>query len=179
MSIGSHKLDYVKEKIKTYHYSCYPHTKSVHRVVISNQKLVEFILNNDFGQGAINKNIPSFILELPIEYAKEFLDGYWSGDGGHNPMWDCESATTISRRLAFSLALLIQKVYKVNTSITYTKVNPQKIIEGRIVNQKPQYAVRFRTEMRKQTIAMIDDNKVWLPYKKLKKIILQLFITYL
>lgn len=170
LSIGSHKLDYVKKKISSYHYSCYPHTKSTHRVVISNQNLVEFILNNDFGLGAKNKNIPGIILNLPIEFAKEFLDGYMSGDGCYIEDYDIYTATTISKRLAFSLALLVQKVLNVNTSISFNIPKSKRIIEGREVNQRPQYIVTYRDEMRKQTHAIIDreDKKIWVPYKNKK-----------
>ncbi|MCM1500771.1 MAG: Hint domain-containing protein [Clostridium sp.] len=170
LSIGSHKLEYVKKKISTYHYSCYPHTKSTHRVVISNQNLVEFIINNDFGMGAENKNIPGIILNLPIEFAKEFLDGYMSGDGCYIDNYKIYTATTISKRLAFSLALLVQKILNVNTSITYNTPQPKRIIEGREVNQKPQYIITYRDKTRKQTHAIVDnkDKKIWVPYKDKK-----------
>ena len=168
LSIGSHKLDYLKQKIVNNHFSCYQHTQNVHRVVFSSKKLVEFVKNNDFGTRAEDKNIPGVILKLPIDLAKEFLDGYLSGDGSHGKQWNDESASTISRRLAFSLALLIQKAYSANTSVCYSKRKPKAIIEGRTVNQKNSYVVHFRYEMRKQSVAIIDDNKIWLPFKKLE-----------
>ena len=168
LSIGSHKLEYVKSKISSYYYSCYPHTKSTHRVVISNQDFVKFIIDNDFGRGAENKNIPGIILNLPHDLAKEFLDGYMSGDGCYIKDYTIYTATTISKRLAFSLALLVQKVLNVNTSITYNVPKQKRIIEGREVNQKPQYIVSYRNEIKSQTHAIIDydDKKIWLPYKE-------------
>lgn len=166
LSIGSNKLDYVKEKITSYHYTCHKHSQNVHRVIISNMELVNFIKEHDFGRGAENKNIPGMILNLPKDLAKEFLDGYLSGDAHFSEGSHTYSATTISRRLAFSLALLAQKVLNVNTSVSYVVPKPTKIIEGRVVNQKPQYIVLFKDCMKKQSHGIIDENKVWLPFKE-------------
>ena len=81
LSIGSNKVDYLKENVTVRHYSCFPHSKSVHRIVFSSMELVNFILDNNFGQKALTKRIPQFIIDLPIENLKFFLDGYLSGDG--------------------------------------------------------------------------------------------------
>lgn len=164
-SIGNKKVDNFKNKVTNHHFSCYPHTKSTYRCVVSSMELLEFIENNDFGKGAINKNIPNLILNLPIDLAKSFLDGYMSGDGCYIDMFDSYSATTISKRLAYSLALLIQKIYKTNPSITYNYTKPTTVIDGRIVNQKNNYVVLFKKNMRKQSVAVEKDNIIWTPYK--------------
>ncbi|MFR3401275.1 MAG: hypothetical protein ACLTUL_03040 [Blautia faecis] len=62
LSIGSNKIDELRSTVKERHYSCYPHTKSTHRVVFSSMELVEFILEHNFGIGAENKIIPNFYL---------------------------------------------------------------------------------------------------------------------
>ena len=165
LSIGNKKVEDVKEKIKSYHYSCYPHTKSTFRIVISDMNLVNFVKDNDFGKGAYNKNIPNFILDLPIELAKSFLEGYISGDGAYCKQWDSWSCTTISRRLAYSLALLIQKVYGVNASISYKIPKSTTIIGGRTVCQHPQWIITFRKELRKQAVAKRIKNELYTPYK--------------
>lgn len=161
-SIGSHKVEYFKEKITQRHFSCYPHTKSVHRCIFSSMELLEFIKKHKFGERALNKNIPHEIMKLPIPLASEFLQGYFSGDGSQSR--DVISATTISMELAMNLSLLIAKCYKVNSSIMVNKVKPTTIIEGRVVNQNTSYTVQCRTQMKKQTRSVIIDNIVWSPF---------------
>lgn len=107
LSIGSNKIDELKSTVKERHYSCYPHTKSTHRVVFSSMELVEFILEHNFGIGAENKIIPNFILDLPAYKLKYFLKGYMAGDGCN--IGNIYQATTVSKELAMSLCLVIQK----------------------------------------------------------------------
>ncbi len=164
LSIGNDKVDKLKETIKEHHFSCYPHGESVHRVVFSSMKLVNFIINNGFGNSAETKNIPQFILSLPVDKLESFLDGYMSGDG-------CEienkyQATTVSKELAMMLCLVIQKIYRVGCRI-YSDERPDKCeIQGRIVNQKNTYMIRFMKESEKQAW-FIENNIVWYPVKEI------------
>lgn len=177
-SIGSHKVNHFKSKVHNRHFSCYPHSKSVYRCVFASQKFLEFIDNNGFGRGAENKNVPNFILNLPCDLAEEFLMGYLSGDGYYSAKNDLYKSCTVSKKLAYSLALLIQKIYRTNVSISRIVPPKTKVIEGRTVNQKPYYCVEFKPTMNKQNEqtkneqskhAKIIDNIVWYPIKKLQK----------
>lgn len=170
LSIGNNKVDELKEIVKEHHFSCYQHTESVYRVVFSSMTLVNFIIDNGFGQDAESKNIPQFILNLPIERLKSFLDGYMSGDG-------CEidgkyQATTISKELAMSLCLAIQKVYTVGCRIYFDERPDKHEIQGRIVNQKNTYMIRFMKESQKQAW-FIEDNIVWYPVKEITDLNIQ------
>lgn len=164
LSIGNNKIDILKEKIKTRHFSCYPHGESVHRIVFSSMELVNFIIDKGFGRGAGNKCIPNFILNLPVDKLKSFFDGYIAGDG-------CEiegklQATTISKELAMALCLIVQKIYRVGCRIYYTKRPNQHTIRGRIVNQNNTYMIRFMKESEKQ-LWFIEDDIIWYPVKKI------------
>ena len=165
-SIGSDKVEKFKEIVINHHFSCYHHTKSVYRCVISSMDLLNFIRDRGFGEGAMNKRIPQFILNLPGYLAKEFLDGYMSGDGYNNTKYNYYSATTVSKELALGLNLLIAKVYNVNSSINFCKREPTCIIEGRIVNQHDTYQVKFRKQMKKQSVAIIDNGYIWCPFNE-------------
>ena len=105
--MGDNKIEDVKNNIKNIHYSCYKHTQSTYRVVISSMELVKFILDNNFGTSATEKSIPNFVLDLPKDKLKSFLDGYMSGDGCYIEKLDLYSATTISEKLALSLCAFI------------------------------------------------------------------------
>lgn len=169
LSIGDKKVDSVKEHIKTYNYSCYPHTKSTYRVVINSKELVEYIEDNQFGVGALNKSIPRKILNLPIIKLKIFLDGYMSGDGCEIKHSGLYAVTTVSEELALNLCEAIQKVYRVGCRIYYSKRSHKYMIENRIVNQHDTYIVRFYKEDNRRCCWFIEDNKVWYPVRRIEK----------
>ena len=120
------------------------------------------------GKRAENKNIPHWILNLPIEMLRTFLDGYMSGDGCYTN--SNYKATTISKKLAMGLCLCIAKVYGVGARIYKTKRKKKTVIEGRVVNQKDSYEVVFTKEKRKQTNYVAIDNIIWLPVRAIKKL---------
>ena len=165
LSIGDDKVEKLKSIVKTRHYSCYKHTQSTYRVVFSSMELVNFIIKHNFGIGAKNKFVPNFILDLPVNKLRCFLNGYMDGDGCE--INDVYQATTISKELAMSLSLAIQKVYRVGCSIYYTKRPNTHIIEGRTVKQKDTYMIRFRTKDNKHSW-FIEDDIVWYPIKEIK-----------
>lgn len=162
LSIGSHKLDAFKLNIKSLHYSAYIHTKSVHRVVFSNKRLVEIVESN-CGCGAKNKKISLMLLNLPNKVLSRLIDGYLSGDGGFRK--GVHRAETISEELIMTLNIALAKVYKVNSGYKFLKKNPTHVIEGRIVNQSDGYVTNFRKEMKKQSQAMVDGDIIWLPVR--------------
>lgn len=165
LSIGNNKVDELKRNVKNRHYSCYPHGGSVHRAVFSSMDLVDFIIDNGFGTKAETKTIPKFILDLPIDKLRSFIDGYMSGDG-------CEidgkyQTTTISKELAMSLCLAVEKVFRVGCRIYYDERQKHYEIQGRVVNQKDTYMIRFMKESQKQAW-FIEEDIVWYPVKSIK-----------
>lgn len=127
---------------------------------------MKLLKDGNFGIGAINKVIPQEILQLPKEKLKIFLDGYMSGDGCNIKDSTIYQATTISRSLAESLVLAIQKVYRVGCRIYLTERPKKHIIEGREVNQNNTYMVRFDLSPQKPRY-VVDTNCIWYPIKKI------------
>lgn len=169
LSVGNSKVEEVKNNITSYNYSCYPHTESTHRVVISSKELVEFIEKNKFGTSALTKTIPQFILDLPVDKLEKFLNGYMSGDGCEIKDSGLYSATTISRELAINLREAIQKVYRVGCRTYYTETEDTCVIEGRTVNQNDTYIIRFIKDTTRKHLWFIEDNKIWYPVKSVDK----------
>lgn len=165
LSVGKDKVEYVKNKITSYNISCYEHTQSVYRIVISNKDLVNFVIDNKFGTSAETKTIPQFILDLPVNKLASFLDGYMSGDGCEIANSGLYSATTVSESLAISLREAIQKVYSVGCRLYFNKTKDKHIIQGREVNQRDTYIVRFVPDTNRKHFWFIEDNKVWYPIK--------------
>lgn len=164
LSIGNDKLDYLKSKVNTLHYSCYPHGKSVHRVVFNSKKIVEFIEKYNFGTSAKHKNIPQFILDLPNDKLESFFDGYMSGDGC--VVGNKYQATTISLNLALTLCQIVQKLFRVGCRIYHDDRPSKYVICGREVNQSDTYMIRF---MKSNVFHrwFIENDIVWFPVRKI------------
>ena len=167
-SIGEDKVEEFKEHLGSYHASIYSHSQSTYRAVISDMDLVKFIEESGFGMGAMNKDIPNFILQLPNDLAESFLDGYMSGDGcctgGHF------SACSISSNLISKLQLLVAKLYKTCGKIYVVPVPDRCVIEGREVNQHTQYQLVFDKQRKKQCQYYADDNYLWIPFRSVAEL---------
>lgn len=163
LSVGSHKVESFKSKILNMNFSCFPHSKSVHRIVFSNKRLVE-IAEAYCGCGAKNKTIHKVFLDLPINLLKKLLDGYLDGDCCFkNGVY---RSSSISEDLIITLSQAIAKVYNVNSSYEFTLRQKTCIIENRIVNQNNTYSISFRENMKKKSVATIIDGIIWVPFKQ-------------
>lgn len=109
-----------------------------------------------FGHGASSKTIPGFCYELPGPYAAKLLDGYLSGDGYRYE--GGRRSTTVSKRLAHGIALLAQRAYGVVGSVRLQRVPETTEIEGRVVNQRPQWVVDIPNRNRS---AFVDGEYGW------------------
>ena len=89
-----------------------------------------------------------------------------AGDGCE--ICDIYQATTVSKELAMSLCLAIQKVYRVGCCVYHDERQNTCIIEGRTVNQKDTYMIRFRKNSQKH-LWFVEDDIVWYPIRKITK----------
>lgn len=136
--------------------------KNVTKYILTDEQFMERC--KKCGRGALNKQIPQIIFSCPDEIKKMFLQGYIEGDG--NKYKDGFTATTISKKLALGLQLLLSSIgYK---NHIYLSKRPRKhIIEGRVVNQHDVYQVRFyphhpyKQEKIIQKKLQIEDNYVY------------------
>ncbi len=129
---------------------------------ITSQVLWNFC--GECGDLAMNKHLPSWVWKLSANGIKKLLEGYFDGDGccTRNGI---VKATTISRRLAYDLALAIATVYNAPCRLCYTHRPPTCVIEGRTVNQHDTYQIAFKTNKGKQDQAFYEDGYVWLPIR--------------
>lgn len=166
LSIGAEKVKQFKERVKYHHFSCYLHTDNVYRCVFSNQELLEFIRSNGFGEGAANKNIPKMIHGQMPKVKEAFLMGYIEGDGCYIAKEDKYLMSTVSPRLAFGLQRLITSLWQTNVSVSVSNNNkPHKIGNREIKANYPLYTICAKREIRKQTVAHIQDGIMWTQIK--------------
>jgi site-specific DNA-cytosine methylase len=130
----------------------YRETETAGQFSTNHRGLVEW-LRTEFGHSGGKKSFPAWALGCKESLRKALLDGYTSADGAHFVVKnvDVTETTTISATLAFSTKALAE-------SFGYTSqvFNPRKnraVIEGRSVNARPTYGVRWRqTPVREQTV---------------------------
>ena len=169
ISVGKDKLNDFKAHVKERHYSCYKHTQSVYRCTFSSQQLVEYVIENRFGDHSYNKRIPEFIYSLSYEKRNAFLEGYLSGDGYYNKNSDSWSMGTVSKELAFGLQRLITTLYQTNAGVSIAPIRDGHMIDNRIIKANyPLYIVQFKKQIRKQSVAYIQNNIIWTQVKAVK-----------
>ena len=102
-------------------------------------------IEQNFGRGAENKYIPSWVYGLTISQKAALLKGYLDGDGCRRPNY-CK-CSTISKKLAVGIKMLAEHL-GVSVSITYVKKDPTCVIEGRTVNQHSYWALSIYDKAR-------------------------------
>lgn len=140
-------------------------TDTAHQFTTSHRGLVEW-LRQHFGHGAGEKRLPGWVFGLSEPLRRAVLDGYVSGDGCvRNGLVEC---ATVSKALAFGLKMLAATLGFVPT--VYLRENNGSEIQGRRVNARPAWAVRWRMrlhESRRQT--RHEDGMEWAPVREITR----------
>lgn len=154
------ELDDLKNKIGNIFNYCVVEERTVYKLQFPNKELGIFL--SQFGRGAENKTVPGFIFDLPVSYLKSFLEGYIDSGGCVLNNGDIQITST-SRKLIYSIAQCVAKVYKSHYLINKF-IRPKKCtIEGREVNQRDTYTLGFHIDKRKQDHAFYEDGYIWVP----------------
>lgn len=120
---------------------------------------------NEFGKGASNKSIPDWVFRTPISFQKAILDGYIDADGSVQKNGQIR-ATSVSEKLIHSMARIARNVHRIGVSVHKFSVPGTKYIEGRLVNQKPQYQLCIPTTNK---VAIVDGDWVWTPVRSISE----------
>ena len=115
LTLGSHEvenIDRVRYLIKTVFQQMPAERKthdnqSAHQFLIRGGVIGRF-LGDKCGHNAHEKKIPTFVMKEDKNFVRAFLRGYLNGDGSHK---DHNGANTVSRTLAYQLALLCSKLH--------------------------------------------------------------------
>lgn len=110
------------------------------------------------GKGAAGKIVPREAMCLPVNMARQFLDGYLSGDGHFVEKYGRTTASSVSRNLLLGLAVVYQRVHGVVCSVYAGRAAGVTTIQGRVVNTKPDWIF---TASRKNGSAFIADDGAW------------------
>lgn len=162
---GKNKTEDFASKISDkYHYTLI-HDRTTDKFQFCNRELSMFC--EQFGHGAINKFIPGFVFDMPVNLIKSLLNGYFDSDGCYSDK--TYKATSISRELIYGFVHLIAKVYNVPCSMHKTKRPETCVIEGRVVHQNDSYNLAFhKDEDISRRSAFYEDGYVWYPVRKVE-----------
>ncbi len=132
------------------------------KIKFCSKVLCNWLVDN-FGKGAINKRIPSWVYCMNKKYRQSLLNGYLDSDG-HKVSSGFYRGYTISKKLVMGLRTLAETL-GYTTSIHFNQVKPKTFIEGRIVNQHNSYTIDFNKNSIDNKLA--DDFQGWYKVKNI------------
>lgn len=122
-------------------------------------------LEKNFGEGAANKTIPAWAFGMKREWREALLAGYTDSDGCPLPNGAGWRAATVSRRLSIGVEMLAAGLGYPGSASSIVNRRPYAVIEGRIVNENPQYPVSWYTHARKSVLC---DSGFWGHVRKIE-----------
>ena len=166
-------IERLEPALKRLHYDYKIHPKQYERgcfnVTIKNEDFGEFV-DETFGHYSYAKNIPYSIINLPEPQLKAFYTGFLQSDGCTlKTNTNISQFTTVNRYLNSATSLIINKLFRRPTRLYY-QIRPDKyVIEGRVVNQRNSYQLRFLKERQRFEHAFIENDYIWFPFSKLEE----------
>lgn len=156
--IGKNKVEEFKE-----------HTKGIKFALAHTEReCVEFKLLdnnfkwfNDLKSGALLKEIPQWIIDLPKEQLIHFFNGYFSGDGHSRKDRNLLMISTVSKKLCLGIMQIIIKLYNVVPSLSI-RVDNRKSTFNNL------YSLQFCNNPKNQIIVK---NQICVGLKKVERII--------
>ena len=138
------------------------HIRNCVNAVIHSKPLARW-LRTHFGKYSYGKTLPGWVYGMPIEYRQALFDGLMDSDGYHFKE-SAYSLSTVSKKLAHSVRLLAETL-GYSTTVYFNKRSGQRMIEGRIINQRDIYVVETRMPVRHREIRR--DKHTWYPIRSI------------
>lgn len=130
-----------------------------------NSRLLCDWLGQNFGKGALNKQIPSWAFGMNEKYRKALFNGLMDSDGWRKKS-DCYRLTTASKKLTLGVRLLAESLGFL-TNTFHTQRDNTHIIEGRVVNQHDTYILSMNTS---NTVNRLNDGlQSWYKVREVKE----------
>ena len=136
--------------------------KSAYKCIICDKWLCDFL--HEFGRYAYGKHLSPQCFMLDKERKKALLEG-WFADG-YKKDNGAQCITTVSERLAQGMAQIARDTYLCPVSISKKTCKRICLIEGREVNERPQYCVTISNCCR---YGFYEDGFVWCNVKSIRQ----------
>lgn len=124
-------------------------------------------LSREIGTGSREKKVPSEIIFLPRKELMAFYEGCLETDGCI--IGDRRQFATTSKNVAYSMALIINKLFHKVCCVYEIKASPTKAIEGRTVRQCNWYQLRFKEGNGNKNRSFYDKGYLWYPFKRIRQ----------
>jgi hypothetical protein len=125
--------------------------------------MYNFIQQN-IGTGCCEKHISLDIINLQKEQLLQVYEGYLASDGC--VIGDKHQFTSVNRRMLYEFMLIVNKLFHKWACIYKVKTKDKTIIDGRTVNQKDWYQLRFSPLKKKQDHSFVENGYLWLAFRK-------------
>jgi len=114
-----------------------------------------------FGSSSKDKKIPNWVFLLPFNKQKNFLKGYFLGDGCiHKGKYNVISCNSVSKKLVGALKLILIRLGFTFSENKFKAKNNRMKIEGRLVNISPfKYCIQLNGESAKDLISIVESDK--------------------
>jgi len=131
----------------------------------------------EFGKGSLNKRIPHWMMQLPLEKQKALLCGLWRGDG-YISKTNGAKYVTISKQLAYQVRNLLLRQKIVFSFLTVPAKGIHKESHHLYVKSYPSLEkltaiigvdIKFPEKKRKALKAWFDDKYFYAPIKSIVK----------
>ena len=156
--IGSHKIEEFEKHLNNIKYSVLHKERSCVEYKILSERITELL--KDFGTGSFKKTIPNWVVDLPKNQLKYFLDGYLSGDGHNRKDRVLTTFCTINEKMVLTLQEIIIKIYNVVPTISLRVDNRKETFNNT-------YNAQFSLKPKNQIIV---NDKIIVPIKSIERI---------
>ncbi len=125
------------------------------RFTCSSTALYDWLVDN-FGVHAEGKNLPAWVFGMNREWREQLFLGYMESDGMRTR--NGYSSTSINRRLCIGMKMLASGLGYAVSMIRTVNKRSQCVIDGRRVNERPYYRLRYAKHPRS---AVVKQDGFW------------------
>ena len=156
--IGFRKREEFENHLKEVEYSINHGERTCVEYKVKNESFVKLL--DGFKTGSTTKEIPQWVIDLPIEQLKIFLDGYLSGDGHKREDRKTHMFCTVSEKMLLALQEIVIKVHKTVPTIG-VRIDDRKETFNNLYN------AQFSDNPKGQTII---GDKIIVPIKDITRV---------
>lgn len=147
---GADDLEAKLSRTGIHFYRC--HERTTERFVASSTQLYDWLVDN-FGVHADGKKIPAWCLGMDDDFKRAIFEGYMDSDGC---IYDGKSSSTsINKGLCLGMKAIAGSLCY-TTCLVKSTPNRAAVIEGRKVNERPQYRQQY--EVRPRSSFLVDNG---------------------
>lgn len=156
--IGKKKKQVFEEHLVDIEYSVAHEERNCIEYKIKDNHIAELL--ECFGTGSTSKQIPQWVINLPVDQLKIFLDGYLSGDGHERKDRKLTMFCTTSEKMFLSLQDIIIKIHHVVPTVSV-----------RVDNRKESFNNTYNAQFSTKPIGQqIIEDKIVVPIKSIYRI---------